>query len=88
MKIKSKIFFKQKNSDYSYINSENKYSKSIKKIIKIKKIKSKLVNIKRSNCNFLLNKINNNYFKSKGNIENMAFAYQIAKKNKLGKIIV
>ena len=89
MKIKSKIFFKQKNSDYSYINSENKYSKPIKKIIKIKKIKSKLVNIKRSNCNFFLNKINNNYFKSKGNIENLSFAYKMAKNLKIkDKIIV
>ena len=89
MKIKSKIFFAQKNSDYSYINAENKYSKSIKKILKVKKLKSKLVNVKRSNCNFLLKKINNNYFRSRGNIENLSFAYKIAKNLKIkDKIIV
>ena len=89
MKIKSKIFFAQKNSDYSYINAENKYSKSIKKILKVKRLKSKLVNVKRSNCNFLLKKINNNYFRSKGNIENLSFAYKIAKNLKIkDKIIV
>ena len=76
---KSKIFFAQKNSDYSYINFTNRYSKSILKIFKIKKLKSKLIKIHKNECNFLLKKINNIYFKSEGNIENLAFAYKIAK---------
>ena len=42
-KIKSKIFLGQKNSDYSYIYSTNKYFKIIKNLIKHKKIKSKLI---------------------------------------------
>jgi len=41
------------------------------------------------NCNFLLKKINNKYFKSKGNVENLAFAYAIAKNLKINdKVIV
>ena len=88
-KIKSKIFFAQNNSDYSYINFTNKYSRSIKNIFKTKKLKSKLILINKSNYNFLLKKINNKYLKSKGNIENLAFACEIAKNLKINdKIII
>lgn len=87
--IKSKIFFSQLNSDYSYINSENKYTKLIKNIFKIKKIKSKLIMVNKLKCNFLLKKINNKYFKSKGNIENLAFAYTVVKNLKINdKVII
>jgi UDP-N-acetylmuramoylalanine--D-glutamate ligase len=55
---KSKIFFSQKNSDYSYINSRNKYSKLIKNIFKTQKLKSKLISVDKSNVNLLLKKIN------------------------------
>ena len=56
---------------------------AIKKIFKSKKIKSKLIFIKDFKHNSFLKKINNRYFKSKGNIENLAFAYQIAKNLKI-----
>ena len=36
-KIKSKVFFEQKKSDFSYINHKNKYSENIIKIFKSKK---------------------------------------------------
>ena len=89
IKVKSRIFLEQNNSDYSYINSRNKYSKLIKNIFKSLKLKSKLILINKSSCNFLLKKINNKYFKSEGNIENLAFAYKIAKNLKIGdKIII
>jgi len=88
-RIKSRIFFAQNSSDYSYINLTNKYSKLIKNIFKAKKLKSKLISINKSNCNFLLKKINNKYFKSKGNVENLAFAYAIAKNLKINdKVII
>ena len=88
-KIKSRIFFAQNSSDYSYINLTNKYSQLIKNIFKTKKLKSKLISINKSNCNFLLKKINNKYFISKGNIENLAFAYRIAKNLKINdKVII
>jgi len=88
-KIKSKIFLAQNSSDYSYINSTNKYSKSIKNMFKAQKLKSKLILVKKSSCNFLLKKINNKYFESQGNIENLAFAYIIAKNLKISdKVII
>ena len=82
-KIKSKIFFMQKKNDYSYINFGNKYSQKVKKIFKSQKVKSKLVLVKKSKGEFLLNRINNNYFKSAGNTENLAFAYNIVKNFKV-----
>ena len=82
-KIKSRIFFSQKKTDFSYINKKNKYSKLIKKIFRKKKLRSKLVSIDRAKYSFLLKKINNPYFKSEGNIENLSFAYEITKKLKI-----
>jgi len=79
VRIKSKIFFAQKKTDYSYLNFENKHSKTIYNLFKSRKLKSKLVSIYKQDCDSLLKKINNNYFKSVGNIENLAFAYKIAK---------
>ncbi len=81
--IKSRIFFAQKRSDYSYINSKNKYSKLIKKKFLEKNVKSHLVEINKKNYNFLLKKINNSYFSNNGNIENLIFAYKIAKNLKI-----
>ena len=87
-KIKSRIFFAQKKLDYSYINLTNKYSKSIINIFKTKKLKSKLISIDKSNYNLLIKKINNQYFHNGGNIENMIFAYQIAKNLKIKDQII
>ncbi len=82
-KIKSRIFYAQKSSDYSYINSENKYSKIIKKIYKKRKLKSKLVLINKKDYYFLLNKISNKYFTNSANFENLSFAYKITKNLKI-----
>ena len=89
IKVKSKIFFAQNHSDYSYINSGNKHAGSIKKIFKSKKLKSKLIFINKSGSDLLLKKINNDYFRSKGNFENLSFACKIAKNLKIkDKIII
>jgi len=58
IKIKSRIFFAQKSSDYSYINLTNKYSKSIINIFKTKKLKSKLIPINKLGYDLLIKKIN------------------------------
>ena len=88
-KIKSKIFFAQNETDCFYLNANNKYSKFIKKIFKSKKIKSKLILVKQSSSKSLLKRINNKYLNSKGNIENVSFAYKIAKNLKISdKIII
>ena len=88
IKVKSKIFFAQRNSDYSYINSTNKYSKTIKKIFKLKKLKSKLIEVNKFGFNNFLKNINNKYFLSNGNIENLLFAYKIAKNLKINDEVI
>ena len=86
--IKSKIFYAQNRTDFSYINAKSKYSKKIKNILKKRKIRSKLFLINSSNYKYLLKKINNKYFKSKANFENLSFAYQIAKNFKIKENII
>ncbi len=83
MKIKTKLFYGQREDDYSYINSNCTYYKNIKNIFKRRKLKSKLIYINDDSCKFLLKNIKNTYFKSKGNIENLAFSYKIAKNFKI-----
>ena len=78
-KIKLKIFLAQKKTDYSYINSKGEYSKLIKK----RKINSKLVKVNHNNFNTLYHKIDNNYFKGKAHKENLAFAFNIVKNLKV-----
>ena len=82
-RVKSRIFLGQKKTDYSYINFTDKNSKLLSKIFKTRKLKSQLVAINKCNYNFLIKKIDNKYFKSEGNIENMIFAYKIAKNLKI-----
>ena len=88
IKIKTRIFFAQGGSDYSYINSRNKHSKLITNIFKHKKLKSKLISINKYDCNLLLKKINNRYFKSIGNIENLKFAYKISKNLQISDLTI
>jgi len=79
IKTKTKIFLAQKKNDYSYINLKSRYYKLIKNVLKKYHLKSKLILVEKSNCDFLLKKIDNKYFKSNGYIENLSFAYKIAK---------
>ena len=88
IKIKSKIFLAQSNSDYSYIDLNDKYSRTIRRKFRNKKFKSKLITINKSLPNFLMKKITNKYFKSKGNIQNLYFAYKIAKNLKIDDSII
>jgi len=88
IKVKSKIFLAQKSSDYSYVNLDNKHSKLIKRIIRRKKLKSKLILVDTKNCDALLKEINNKYLESKGNTENLAFVYSIAKNLKIKKKVI
>ena len=78
IRAKSKIFFSQKNVDFSYLSNSNKYNKKIIKIVKNKK--KKFIYINKKNYSFLLKRIENNYFKNEANLENLAFAYKISKK--------
>ena len=88
MKVKSKIFLAQKELDYSYINKSNKYYNFIKNFFKKNKVKSNLIEINKHTSKNILKKIKNKYFKSGGNIENLNFAYKIAKNLKISDQII
>ena len=83
IRTKAKIFYGQKKTDYSYLNFNNKHTKSIEKLLKKNKIKSKLSLIDSSKYKPFLKRVNNKYFTSKGNFENLVFAYKIVKNLKI-----
>ena len=83
VKIKSKIFLAQKKTDFAYLNSSNRYFKNKFKNIKSNNLKQKIIKIKKNDEQFIKKKILNEYLKNKGNLENLNFAYKIAKNFKI-----
>ena len=73
---KLKIIYQQNSNDRCFVNLSEDY---IKKYIKIKKIDSKIENIKLKNLNFLKKKIRNKYFLNLSNLKNLQFAINICK---------
>tara|TARA_Y100000389_G_scaffold203681_1_gene253003 strand:+ start:636 stop:1937 length:1302 start_codon:yes stop_codon:yes gene_type:complete len=86
VQAKFKIIKNQQNSDIAFLNTKNKY---LKKEIKKNKIKSKIINVENNIEDKIIKKINNPYFKTESNIENLSFIIKISKKLKLdqGKLI-
>ena len=82
-KIKSKIFFGQTSKDFLYLNKENKHTKLLIRQMQLNGNKSKLFKIKGNQSKYILKKIKNDYFKSKGNLENLSFASILAKNYKI-----
>ena len=82
IKAKFKIVKKQTKKDYAILNMNNPY---IKQEIKTKKFSSKLIKIYKYLDIKFLKKINNPYFYSEGNRENLSFVFAIAKILKLKK---
>ncbi len=82
IKAKFKIIKNQLKEDYAILNMNNPY---IKQEIKTKKFSSKLIKIYKYLDIKFLKKINNPYFYSEGNRENLSFVFAIAKILKLKK---
>tara|TARA_B110000971_G_scaffold218479_1_gene257374 strand:+ start:42 stop:1346 length:1305 start_codon:yes stop_codon:yes gene_type:complete len=82
IKAKFKIMKNKKKKDYIILNINNLY---IKREMKLKKFLPKLIKIRKYvDINFL-KKINNPYFYSEGNRENLSFVLEIAKILKIKK---
>ena len=82
IKAKFNIIKNQSNKDVAFLNTKNLH---IKKEIKKNKFFSKLVKINK-NINFkTLNEINNPYFFTDGNKENLSFVFEIIKKFNIKK---
>ena len=80
---KAKIFKFQRKTDFAYLGRKNKYFTEIKKNIKFKTNIIKLKDLYK-----LKKKITNNYLLTLSNLENLAFALNIAKRFKLNNKII
>ena len=79
---KFKLIKNQTNKDFAFLNMKNLYIK--KKVRKIK-ILSKIIKINKNVNLKFLKKINNPYFMTDGNKENLSFIIEIAKKLNIKK---
>ena len=73
---KFKLIKNQRKEDYAVLNTNNGY---IKKEIKKHKFVSKIIKVNKQVQPIILKKINNPYFMSDGNKENLSFIFEIAK---------
>ena len=73
---KFKLLKNQSVKDFAYINSQDKY---LQKKIKTSKVFSKIINVKLNRIHKFKKKINNPYFLTKGNQENLSFILSICK---------
>ncbi len=79
IKAKFKLLTNQSKEDLSFVNNKDFY---IKKELKSRKFKSKIVKVDSQRINLFLKKINNNYFLTETNKENLSFVLEILKKLK------
>ena len=82
IKAKFKLVRNQRKKGVAFLNTKNPY---INKEIKKGKIFCKVIKIKKNISLKNLKKINNPYFITSGNIENLTFAFEISKKLNLKK---
>jgi len=82
---KFKLIKNQSKKDLAILNTKNFY---IKKELKSKKFLSKIIKIEKEIDDVYLKKINNQYFNTDGNIENLKFVLEVATILKLKKDIL
>ena len=83
IKAKFRLIKKQTKEDYAILNTKNLY---IKQQIKTQKFLPKIIKINKPINSTILKKIDNTYFITNGNKENLAFVLQIAKMIKIKKV--
>ncbi len=81
-KTKFKLVESQTKKDYAFFDKKNKY---LKKFLNKKKLNTKIINISKKSYIKEINKIENPYFNTDGNKENLRFIFSIANKLKLNK---
>ena len=82
---KFKLIKNQSKKDLAILNTKNFY---INKQLKTKNFLPKIIKIKKEINNIFLKKIDNQYFKTDGNMENLKFILEVAKILKLKKNIL
>ena len=81
-KAKFKLIQNQEKKSFSFVEFNNPH---INKLVKKIKLNSKIIKIKKNSITAKLNYINNSFFLTKGNIQNLSFALSIIKKLKLNE---
>jgi len=84
VKAKFKIVKNQKSDDFAFLNTKDMH---IKKGLKNNKFFSKVIKINKNINSQFLKKINNPYFMTEGNKENLSFVIEIVKKLHIKKKI-
>ena len=82
VRAKFKLIKNQQNSDNAFLNIKNHY---LRNEIKINRIRSKIINVENKIDNKIVKKINNSYFLTDSNIENLSFIIKISKKLQLNQ---
>jgi UDP-N-acetylmuramoylalanine--D-glutamate ligase len=82
IKAKFRLIKNQTKKDYAILNTNNFY---IKQQLKIQKFLPKIIKIEKKINSTVLKKINNPYFMTNGNKENLSFVFQILKIFKIKK---
>ena len=77
IKAKFKLIKNQTNKDFSFLDISNKH---INKEIIIHRVKSNIINVVNKTTNQNYKKINNSYFLTEGNKENLSFVFAIIKR--------
>jgi UDP-N-acetylmuramoylalanine--D-glutamate ligase len=77
IKAKFKLVKNQNRNDFAFLNTKNIH---LKKELKNNKVFSKIIRINKKADLKFLEKINNPYFKTEGNKENLSFIIEISKK--------
>ena len=76
IKAKFKLIKNQTKKDFAILNTNNFY---IKQQLKTQNYFAKIIKVNKSIKSKILKKINNSYFDTKGNKENLSFIFEIAK---------
>ena len=82
IKAKFKLIKNQTKDGFAFLNTNNLY---IKKEIKKNKIISKIIRVNKKVDSKFIKKLNNPYFTTEGNKENLSFVIEISKKFKIKK---
>jgi UDP-N-acetylmuramoylalanine--D-glutamate ligase len=85
IRAKFKLLKNQSKKDLAILNTKNLY---IKRELESKNFLPKIIRVEKEIDNTLLKKINNQYFYTDGNKENLKFVLEVAKALKLKKILL
>ena len=85
VKAKFRLLKSQTGKSFAFLNTENAL---INKEVISKRFNSKVINVNKSKTNNILKLVNNRYFLTDANIENLSFALSISKKFRIKEKVI